>query len=82
MEEDGEYGEQSEQEKLEQDIQEFIKKGKIEYQRNGADIQIPKPLNNNTGNGQYKSMGPITSNGMRGPTMKGNIGPTKNVLID
>ena len=51
LEEDGEYGEQSEQEKLEQDIQEFIKKGKIEYQRNGADIQIPKPLNNNIGNG-------------------------------
>ena len=43
------------------------------------DVHIPKQLNNGT-NGQHKNLQTGPSNG--GPTMKGNIGPTRANVID
>ena len=85
-EEDQEHvEEQSDQEKLDKDIKDFLKQSKIQMQRQGGgsnQIDIPRHLNGNGNNGQYKNI-TTKPNGNGGPTMKGNIGPTLGkTLID
>ena len=68
LEEDAEYGEQvSDQEKIENDIKEFLKHRRIEMQRQEfLGIKPPK----------------VKSENIQAKKMKGNIGPSKKLTFD